>query len=248
MPIPAGTCLQLDIDLSEFLDLSIDMPGGASIQAQLKPGEFPTLSAIIGSMLEPLNAAMTPLAPFFNLLDVVIELVNCIQAVPDAITSLNPVKLVKAIEKLLKAVAKLSTLFPPLSIPVMVVGICKTISAALLALITELENQIEAATRISAGRAKADRLAAIPSVAAGAAALAASLDCAQADLDLAAQCGSSSLGPLNKFIDLLNAFMGLVPGLPTLGGINASGAAEEMLDPLRQAVTVLAEVCASIPV
>lgn len=248
MPLPPDTCVQLDIDLSAFLDLSVDLPGGMTIAAQLKPGEFPSLSAIVGSLLEPLNAALTPLAPFFRLLDVVIAVVNCVMAIPDSLgPPPDPTKLVKCVTKLVKALAKLTSLFPPLSIPVMIVGICKVIVAALLALIGELEAQITFSARIETGRAKATQLALNPDVAVGAAMLMVSMDCAQADLDLAAQVGATSLGPLNKFMDLLTLFLELI-GLPPLVKINATGSAADMLAPLNAAVEALGAVCSSIPV
>jgi hypothetical protein len=248
MPLPDDTCLALEIDIQAFLDLSIDLPGGVSLQAKLKPGQFPSLSAIVGSVLEPLNAALTPLMPFFRLLDVVIAIIEFCKAIPDSLgPPPDPTLLVKRLKKLLKAFAKIASLIPPLSIPVMIVGICKTISAALLALVLDLEHMLTVQASLDLAREKAAAFALDPDLIAGAANLEVSIDCAQADLDLQLSLGSASLGPLNKFIDLLNAFAGLA-GLPELVSVSAGGDAASMLQPLKDAVTVLATFCASIPV
>lgn len=248
MGLPDSPCGQLAIDLSAFLDLSIDMPGGVSIQAKLEPNTLPTLSGIVQSMLGPLNAAMTPLMPFFRLLDLVIAIVDFCKAIPDSLgPPPDPTLLVKVTEKLIKAAAKVVGLLPPLSLPIMIVGVCKTISAALLALVGELKDLIQIQTSLDLRAQKVDTLAANPETAEAAAMLQASIDCAQADIDLQAQVGGSSLGPLNKFLDLLNAFLGLI-GIPEIGKVSAGGDPTAMIEPLETAVTLLATICGSIPV
>jgi len=249
MPLPDDTCLQLSIDLSQFLDLSITLPGGVSLDAKLEPNELPTLSGIVQSVLGPLNAAMTPLMPFFRLLDVVIKIVDFCTAVIDALgPPPDPTLLVKRLNALLKAFAKVLGLIPPLSLPIMIVGVCKTISAGLLALILELEDVISIQFSLSAKEARVEALMEDEELLEGAALLRASMDCAQADLDLQAEIGSSGLGPLNKFLDLLNAFIGLI-GLDPLGKVEPGSAnPAEMLEPLRKTVEILATVCGSIPV
>ncbi len=248
LPLPEETCLALEIDLSVFLDLSIDLPGGVSLQAKLKPGTFPNLSDIVASILEPLNAAMTPLMPIFRILDVVIAIVEFAKAVPDALgPPPDPLNVIKKLKKLLKAFAKLTSLFPPLSIPVMIVGVCKVIVAALLALIESIEHAITVQASLNLARGKATAFAADPDLLELAAGLEASLDCAQANLDLQLAVGMSGLGPLNKFLDLLNAFAGLI-GLPEFLKIEAGGDPLTVLEPLRAAVAALGAVCSSIPV
>lgn len=248
MGLPADTCVELEIDLSAFLDLSIDLPGGIALTAKLEAGQFPSLPGIVASLLGELNAALTPLMPFFRILDVVIAIIEFCKAIPDSLgPPPDPTLLIKRLQKLLKAAAKLLNLIPPLSIPIMLVGICKTITAALLALIMELENSINAQLKLDLARDRADALALDPFLLEGAAALAISIDCAQADLDLQVEVGASSLGPLMKFIDLVNAFAGLI-GLPELGKVEAGGDASAMLQPLKDFVGVLAAFCGSIPV
>ncbi len=247
LPLPEETCLELTIDIQALLDLSIDLPGGVSLQAQLEVGQFPNLSVIVGALISPLNAALTPLMPIFRILDVVIALIEFSKAVPDALgPPPDPTVIIKKLKKLLKAAAKLTSLFPPLSIPIMIVGICKTVAAALLALIEQLEHMLVAQASLDLARGRAATLAANPLLLAGAARLEASIDCAQIDLDLALSLSASGLGPLNKLIDLINLFCDLAK-LPRLISLEATGDASGMLAPLRAAVEALSVFCNSIP-
>lgn len=248
MSLPEATCLALEIDISAFLDLSIDLPGGMSLHANLEPGQFPNLSVIVGGLLKPLNAALTPLAPFFCILDVIIKLIDVVKAIPDSLgPPPDPTKIAKALAALVKAAACLVKLIPPLSIPIMIVGICKVITAALLALVEELKFMITAQASLDIGTALAAQYALDPDLLQIAAGLSASIDCAQADLDLSLVISGGSLGPLNKFLDLLNAFMSLA-GLPKFGAVSATGDPSAMLQPLEDAVLAIASICNAIPV
>jgi hypothetical protein len=248
MPLPDDTCLELEIDLAAMLSLSIDLPGGVALQAKLEAGAFPNLGALVNSVLEPLNAALTPLMPFFRLLDVVLAIIDCIKAIPDSLgPPPDPTLLFKCLKKLLKAVSKLLSLIPPLSIPIMIVGCCRVVIAALMALIEQLEHILTVQASLDIARDKAATLALDLDLAEGAANLEASIDCAQANLDLQMEANSASLGPINKFLELLNAFAGLA-GLPEFLSIEAGGDASAMLQPLKDAVAALSAVCNSIPV
>lgn len=248
MSLPDDTCLELSIDISAFLELAIELPGGVSLRAQLEPGEFPNLGVIVGKLLAPLNAAITPLMPFFRILDVVLALIECVKAIPDSLgPPPDPTVIIKAIGKLVAKASFLLKLVPVLSIPIMIVGICKVIVAMLLALVLELEFQIEQSLKLDLAREKADGLSLDLDLAGGAAALMASIDCAQVDLDLAFELASASLGPLNKFIDVVNLLMDLA-GLPQLISIEAGVSASAMLDPLKAAIEAIGAICGSIPV
>lgn len=248
LPLPDELCSELAIDISAFLDLSIDLPGGVSLRAQLPSGTFPNLPDIVGSLMGQLNSALTPLMPIFRILDVVIALVEFAQSVPDALgPPPDPMGVIKKLKKLLKAFAKLASLFPPVSIPIMIVGVCKIIVAALTALIDQIEHSLTVSASLDLARERATMLALDPLLLEGAAALEASIDCAQANLDLQLSVGMSGLGPLNRLLDLLSLFAGLV-GLPEFLTIDAGADPRAMLEPLRAAVAALSVVCGSIPV
>lgn len=248
MPLPEDTCLAVEFDLSAFLALSIDLPGGISLQASIEAGTLPNLAGVVQSILAPLNAALTPLMPLFRILDVVMALIDCAKAIPDALgPPPDPSKLVKCVSKLVKAASKLLALLPPLSIPIMIAGICKVIVAVLTSIIDSIEHALTVQTSFDLARDRAALLAADPELAQGAVLLAASVDCSQANLDLMMEATGASLGPVNRFLGLLNALAGLA-GLPEFAVIEAGTDPAGMLDPLRGAVEAIGTVCASLPV
>jgi len=248
LPLPEDLCSELEIDISVFLDLSIDLPGGVSLRAQLPAGTFPNLPDIVGSIMGQMNAALTPLMPIFRILDVVIALVEFSKAIPDALgPPPDPTSVIKKLKKLLKAFAHLAALFPPLSIPVMIVTACKVVVAALTALVDQIEHSLTVQASLDLARGKAGTLALDPLLLEGAAALELSIDCAQANLDLQLSVGMSGMGPLNKILDLLSLFMGLI-GLPEFLKIDVGTDPSAMLAPLRAGIEALNIVCGSIPV
>lgn len=247
MSLPLDTCLELTIDIEAFLDLSIDMPGGVIIAAKLEPNTLPTLAGIVTSMLGPLNAAMTPLMPFFRLLDLVICIVRFCEGVPPAIASLDIGELLKLLKAVMRAFAKVVGLVPPITVPVMLAGVCRTVSAALLALVLALEDIVKIQFALDSKQARIDFLLADPELHEGAALLQSSIDCAQADIDLQAKVGFSSLGPINKFYDLMNEFIKLIK-LPELAKVEGNTDPAAMIAPIRQAAEVLAAFCTNLPI
>jgi len=255
LPPPSETCFAFEIDLAFLLSLSIELPGGAAIMPKFDFGEVPNAGTVIAKLLGELNAALTPLVPFFRLLDVVIALIECVKAIPDSLgPPPDPTKLVKCISKLTAAASFLLKLVPMLSVPIMIVGICKVIIGGLMALREQLAISLQANIGLEAMRIRASLLAEDEELVAGAAALEASIDCAQANIDFGLEAGGVALNPLNKLIQLLNLFMGMA-GLPEIGAIDmetpdlsAGVDLDAALKPLDLTIDVLLKLCDSIPV
>lgn len=248
MSLASNVCESVEIDITSLLNLNITLPGGVSLQSILESGQLPYLGTAVSSIIQSLSSAILPLVPFFKLLDVVLKIIDCIMAIPKALgPPPNPTKIITAIAKLAKAVAALAPLFPPLSVPYMVVTTIKTIVVALTAFIQELEHQIVALTTIDAGRLIANALAGDPDTAAGAALLAAALDCAESDLDQMRALGLAGLGPLSNILQILNVFVSLI-GIPQILPIDVSGGtAQDLLAPLNAAVATLQAISNAIP-
>ncbi len=250
--VGAGTfgnsCFQLDIDLSLFLNLAIDLPGGVQLTAKLDPGGLPDIGSVVAKLLGELNAALTPLIPIFRIIDVCIAIYKCMTALTDALgPPPDPSKLVKCVKNLKKAIAFLLSLIPVLSVPLMIVSICKLIVAGLKALRGEIICLTTVNASLDAGRLKAVHLAQFPEAALGAAALEANIDCAQFNLDLQLECMLGGLQPLNRLIDLINIFSEMAH-LGELIKLDFHGDASAILTPLDDAIIVLDTFCGSIPV
>lgn len=248
LPDPSEMCAELDIDIEFLLNLAIELPGGAAITFKFEPGTIPSFSGAVSALLDQLAPALTPLVPLFRLIDAIIAIFEFCKAIPDSLgPPPDPTLLVKRLVKLVKAMGFVLKLIPPLSIPIMIVSICKLIVAVLKGLVEQIGGIITVQAKLDASADLAAELALDPDTLQGALALQASLDCAQANLDLQFEVSMKGLGPVGKFIDLLNIFMSII-GLPEIGKVEAGGDPTAVLAPLNIAITALETLCGQIPV
>jgi hypothetical protein len=238
MPIPNlnDICVELTVTPQ---GLSLTFPGGATVAPEV-PDVVPDLFQLSKQLLGQANAALAPLAPIFNILDVALALVQVVNAIPDAIKSLDPGKITDALPDLGKKVAKLAPLVPQLSVPILILGLIDTLLAFLGGLATQLRALIDQQVRIQHAENRATEL--------GNAQLRAVTDCAKHHVDAQLQSLSESTAPVNRLIALLNVFtqlIGLGP-LPDLSNLGSDAAAA--LEPLEDIVKTLKEIRNTIPV
>ena len=81
IPMPDLTCAKI---YAAPGGLCITFPGGAQLCAQAGT-RFGDVSAMSESLFAALNAALLPLLPFFNIVDVFVAILNCITAIPKTI-------------------------------------------------------------------------------------------------------------------------------------------------------------------
>src|SRR5205814_1428833 len=87
-------------------------PGGATLDPEL-PNLGPADPMQLSKQLLGLaNAALAPLGPVFNLIDMALALFNAVKAIPDAISHLDPSKISDALPELAQKAAKLAGLGP----------------------------------------------------------------------------------------------------------------------------------------
>src|SRR6266508_3629977 len=74
------------------------------------------------NLMEIIQPALAPLVPVFEIVDTVVAVFRCIQAIPDALgPPPDPTKLGSAVPELAAKVDKLLRLLPQVSVPIMVV-------------------------------------------------------------------------------------------------------------------------------
>lgn len=202
----------------------IRMPGGAQLSplAGLDSGDK---MVTVRDLLAQVNAALTPLMPVFNIIDAVIALKECVEAIPSLAT--NPKALYDALQKLLSAVTGLVTVVPAASVPIMVGDIIKLLVFMLIALKFELSAMIEQSLRIERAAEKAAFR--------GNEALLSVVGKAQQNLDATKANTKTSMAPIDRLITLINTLLDIaqVPSnirLPTIGGL---------ADDAQQALTVI---------
>ena len=239
MPLPdlETLCVELTITPQQ---LSVTFPGGATLAPELPNLGIPDPLQLSKQLLGQANAALAPLAPVFNLIDVALALFNAVKAIPDAISHLDPSKITDALPALAEKAGKLLPLVPQLSVPLMIVGLIDTLLAFLGGLAGQLRALIDQQVRIQKAENRAAEL--------GNAQLQAVVDCSKHHVAAQLQSLSESVAPVNRLIALLNVFAqlaGLGP-LPDLSSLGSDAAAA--LQPLEDTVHALQQIRAAIPV
>ena len=193
----------------------IVFPGGAALSQVLAAGsEIPSGLDAATNLLAQASPAMAPLMPMFNIIDAVLALVECVQAVPDALgPPPDPAKMVEALSGLAEKLPKLLDLLPQVATPRMVIGMLDTLIDFLEGLRDQIEAILLQAERTRAARAKAEEL--------GDANLLYIAGCAEAQGQAQLQAMADALAPMNTLGSGLSLFLGLLglPEVPALDGL-----------------------------
>jgi hypothetical protein len=193
----------------------IVFPGGAALSQVLAAGsEIPSGLDAATNLLAQASPAMAPLMPIFNIIDAVLALVECVQAVPDALgPPPDPAKMVEALSGLAEKLPKLLDLVPQLAVPRMVIGMLDTLIDFLEGLRDQIEAILLQAERTQAARAKAEEI--------GDANLLHIAECAEGHAQAQLQAMAGALAPMNALVSALNLFLGLfgLPEIPALDGL-----------------------------
>jgi hypothetical protein len=193
----------------------IVFPGGAALSQVLAAGsEVPSGLDAATNLLAQASPAMAPLMPIFNIIDAVLALVECVQAVPDALgPPPDPAKMVEALSGLAEKLPKLLDLLPQVATPRMVIGMVDTLIDFLEGLRDQIEAILLQAERTRAATAKAEEL--------GDANLLHIAGCAEAQGQAQLQAMADALAPMNTPMSALSLFLGLLglPEVPALDGL-----------------------------
>ena len=206
----------------------LNLPGGASIEHI--------------RLAEVVQPALTPLMPFFNILEAFMALVKCVQAVPDTFgPPPDPTALITALENLAKKLGKLLKLVPQLSLPVMILGLVDLVLHVLADMRDALVHMQERSEAVSKAEARATEL--------GDEQLAAIAQLARDNLAQEAANRAKELGALGTLMQLLGMFSSMAggPKMPSLDDMGA-GPMDEMVAMLDGLVTALQGVRKAIPV
>jgi len=208
---PAGLCLEFNVPPPPD---DICFPGGFCLSyVQKAIAEIPTSSDMILDFIGQLGPAMAPLAPFFNVLDTVLQIFKCLQAIPKCITELDPGELINCIPDLAEKIDKLMGLIPYLSIPKMVRAIIRTVAALLRGMAADLQHlERELKKMIDAIEDAAD----LNDVG-----LNGILVCSQNHLNDSLSAMAQALKAIGRIILLINIFIGLFGGeeIPCFGSL-----------------------------
>jgi len=221
--------LPICIEIPEIPDpFNITLPGGISIEHI--------------NLMEVIQPALTPLVPFFNIIDTIVAIFNCVKAIPDTLgPPPDPTALAACLPDLAEKVNQLLKLIPQLSLPLLIVGIIDLIIDTLNQARTELMHLQQQVQQILGVIDRATDL--------DDAGLSAIAQCAQANVAQEAANVGKSLAALGKLIGLVNLFLGMVggPEIPDLSNL-AGRPLDDVVEPLDAIVDVLKTARDAVPV
>lgn len=239
-------CKDIEIDAELSAGLSLILPGGAELSASLPSVDIMVAGDLAKQLMASANAALAPLVPLFNIIDVVLLLFKAVKAIPDMLgPPPDPSGLLRILPELVAKVDKLIAIIPPASIPITVKGLLTVLIAFLKGIRAQLEAVISLNAEIAAADARADSLAIeLPSVSAQ---LKLSVGCSRATASAMLQGMGQSAAPFNRLVGLINLLAGLaqLPEVPTMADLGAD--AKAALTPIDGAVSALEALRATIP-
>lgn len=237
LPGLSDFCISLSLGPGE---LCIQFPGGVKLCAQ---AGFDTgdASTIVRSLLAQVNSALMPLQPFFMVLDAIKAIVDCVQAVPEAIIQLDPSGMIECIPDMVKKLTKLLQLLPQLSIPVLIKQLLEALVVQLIALRGQIAALIAHQARLIAAGLRAAELGNVE--------LQTVVDCALENVLAQLANNNAAMAPLNRLIGTINVLLELA-GLQPIEVLPSMGdeVSDEVLTVLDGAIDVLQVAADAIPV
>jgi len=237
-------------------ELCFDLPEIPELEDMCFPGGFclsyiwdaidqiPHMADVSLDFFSQIGPAMAPLQPFFSLLDTVLAIFRCVQAIPDVITSLDPSELLNCIPALAELVDKILKLIPQLSIPKLVIAAIKNLAHLLRAIAADLlylESQLQRIADMI------DRAADLNDVK-----MNGFLVCAQDTIQGSVMSTAEALKGIGRIVLLINIMIGLFGGeeIPCFGALledNVSEGFDVIVDLLTTLADVLDMIADAIP-
>jgi hypothetical protein len=180
--------------------------------------------------------------PFFDLIDTIVAIFNCIKAIPDSLgPPPDPTVLAACLPDLAEKVNKLLRLLPQLCLPLLLVRLLDLLIDALRQARSELMHLQQQMVQILGAVDRATDL--------DDAGLMAIAQCAQANVAQEAANVGKSLAALGKLIGLINLFMGMVggPEIPDLSDL-AGRPLDDVIPPIDAIIETLQSARAAVPV
>lgn len=228
--------------------LTLKLPGGAEITG-IVPKDIADDVDKARSVLGTAAAAMAPLMPIFNLIDVLLTMQKIAKAIPDVLgPPPDPTKIVQLLPELAKKIDKLIGIVPQLSVPIFIRSLIDSIITFLRGLNSALSLLAVWQSQLDLADVAADEVAAL-----GEEYAAEQMRIANAcgRTAVAAQYGSimQGMAPLNVIIELATTLMQIagLPPLPDLSHIGPEVPIAEASSVLNDAVSALSIVQSALP-
>ena len=220
------------------LDVCVAIPASGDPMSLSLPGGLSITDLNLMKQIQPLLA---PLMPLFEIIDVVVALYRCMNAIPKCLgPPPDPTELVKALPALAEKIMKVMELIPQMSLPVTIANLVDLVIAALREVKTKHQGLQDQLIQIEHSVAIAEKLN-DPS-------LTAIITCAQGNVQQEAANVGSGLAALGKLLGIIALFMKMIggPKIPDLSSIDSAPLAD-VIKPIDELVTVLTDIRKNIP-
>ena len=220
--------LPLCLEIPEIPDpFALTLPGGIEIEDV--------------NLMKIIQPALTPLVPFFDLIDTIVALFNCIKAIPDAFgPPPDPTVFATCLPDLSKKLNKLLNMLPQVALPRLIVRLLTLVIESLRTVRSQLMHLQAQMLQIlgTIDRAKQFEDAGLMAIA----------QCAQANVAQEAANVGKSLAAIGKLLGLINLFMGLIggPEVPDLSNL-AGRPLDDTIPPLDELLKALEAVRELVP-
>jgi hypothetical protein len=104
---------------------------------------IPSPDELIMRFQDAISAALAPVRYFLELIEVCVSLFDCIQAIPDAVTSLSPSPIYDCLKKLAKAISRILSYIPPMAYirtALDIASYCMAVIDEIVLFFTEIDN------------------------------------------------------------------------------------------------------------
>jgi hypothetical protein len=222
MPIP------LCLDIPEIPDpFAIDLPGGIQIEDV--------------NLMKIVQPALTPLVPFFDVIDTIVAIFNCVKAIPDAFgPPPDPTVFATCLPDLAKKLNKLLNMLPQVALPRLIRRLLTLVIESLRTVRSQLMHLQAQMLQILGTIDRAKNL--------DDAGLMAIAQCAQANVAQEAANVGKSLAALGKLLGMIDLFMGLIggPKVPDLSNL-AGRPLDDTIPPIDDLLGVLEAIRTVVP-
>ncbi len=219
-------------------DICLELPEFPDPFDFVMPGPIEISDVNLMKIIQP---ALTPLVPFFDMIDMIVAIYNCVKAIPDALgPPPDPSILTACLPDLAKALNKLLNMLPWVVLPRM---IRRLLTLAIETLRTVRSQLMYLQAQILQILGTIDRAKNL-----GDAGLMAICQCAQANVATEAANVGKSLAALGKLLGIINIFMGLIggPQVPDLKNL-AGRPLDKAIPPFDALIKALEAVRTAVP-
>jgi hypothetical protein len=183
-------------------DICLDIPSFDDPFDLTLPGPIEISDINLMKIIQP---ALTPLVPFFDIIDTIVALYNCVKAIPDALgPPPDPSILAACLPDLAEKLNKLLNMLPWVALPRLIRRLLTLAIQTLRTVRSQLIHLQQQMIQILGTIDRAKNL--------GDAGLMAIAQCAQANVGQEAANVGKSLAALGKLLGIINLFMGLIGG------------------------------------